>query len=92
MTGMAKKRCFEVETPLGRLKVYAKQENDVPEDYPGVYVDLLGKDSDEAILLTCVEYNSAKQVLQTCVYGDGLVDTPTDVIEHQNLTFEEESL
>lgn len=85
-------RSFEVDTPLGKLKVYAKQEDDIPENFPGVYIDLIPVESNDTILLACVEYESTKQVIQTCVYGDGLTDEPTDVVEYQNLTAEENDL
>ena len=32
---MDMERSFEVDTPLGKLKVYAKQEDDVPENFRG---------------------------------------------------------
>lgn len=89
---MDMERSFEVDTPLGKLKVYAKQEDDVPENFPGVYIDLIRAESNDAVLLACVEYESAKQVIQTCVYGDGLTDEPTNVVEHQNLTEQEDDL
>ncbi len=89
---MEMERSFEVNTPLGKLKVYAKQEDDVPENFPGVFIDLIPADSNDTILLTCVEYESTKQVIQTCVYGDGLTDEPTNVVEHQNLPEEEDNL
>ena len=89
---MDMERSFEVDTPLGKLKVYAKQEDDVPENFPGVYIDLSPAESNDAVLLACVEYESAKQVIQTCVYGDVLTDEPTNVVEHQNLTEQEDDL
>ena len=72
---MEMERSFEVNTPFGKLKVYAKQEDDVPENFPGVYIDLIPAESDDTILLTC----------------DGLTDEPTNVVEHQNLTEEEDN-
>ncbi len=74
------KREFTVETPLGRLKVWAKQEQDSPADFPGVYIDLVhaGEDND---MLACVEYDSTNDRLQTCVYQPG-IDEPTAVITH----------
>ena len=47
---MEMERSFEVNTPLGKLKVYAKQEDDVPENFPGVYIDLIPADSNDTIL------------------------------------------
>ena len=60
-------RSFEVETPLGKLKVYAKQEDDIPDNFPGVFIDLIPADNEETVLLACIEYESTKQVIQTCV-------------------------
>lgn len=88
MSDMDERRSFEVETPLGKLLVYAKHATDAPQNYPGVFIDFLV--GSEPIPLACVEYNSAKELLQTCVYGDGLTDVPTDVVEHQNLILDEE--
>jgi len=76
-------RCFEIETPLGKLKVWAKHEKDTAEDFPGVYIDLVR--DDENILLACIEYDSCGEELQTCVYGDVLDDSPTDIVKHYNL-------
>lgn len=46
---MEMERSFEVNTPLGKLKVYAKQEDDASENFPGVYIDLIPADSNDAI-------------------------------------------
>ena len=78
------KREFFVDTPLGKIKVYSKHEKDCARDYPGVYVDFLGSDG-ELVPLACVEYDSSSDRLQTCVYGDGADDSPTEVVHHQNL-------
>ena len=61
-------REFFVDTPFGKIKVYAKTNVDDPDDYPGVYVDLVK--GDKLVQLACVEYDSVKEKLQTCVYGD----------------------
>ena len=76
-------REFFIDTPLGKIKVYAKTNADDPSDFPGVYVDLVKED--ELIQLACVEYESVYKKLQTCVYGDGLDDAPTVVVTHTNL-------
>ena len=34
------KREFYIDTPLGKLNVYAKADEDRPGDFPGVYIDL----------------------------------------------------
>ena len=75
-------RSFIIDTPLGKLHVHAKQERDLPEDFPGVYVDLQ-KDNGEEVLLACVEYESVTQRLQTCVYKREWEDEPSDVVEHE---------
>ena len=77
-----KPREFFVDTPLGKLKVWAKHKTDDPEDFPGVYVDLVYKDGEEDICLACVEYESSKEGLYTCVYGNVKDDSPTHVIRH----------
>ena len=86
---MEKARCFVVETPLGKLEVYAKHDkSDCAEDYPGVYIDYVRKDG-ATVVLACVEYDPSKEVLQTVVYGDCASDEPTEVVEHCNTDFEE---
>ena len=67
---MKEKREFIVETPLGKLKVYAKHESDNPADFPGVFVDLVREGEDDE-MLACVEYDSCSDTLQTCVYDVG---------------------
>lgn len=69
------KREFYVKTPLGDLHVYAKYENeDMMEDYPGVYVDLV-REGHEAEMLTCIEYDSGNGGMLTTAYDIGN-DTP----------------
>ena len=47
---MEKARCFVVETPLGKLEIYAKHDkSDCAEDYPGVYIDLCGVRSEQGV-------------------------------------------
>lgn len=86
------KREFFVDTPLGKLRVWAKHpEGDCAEDYPGVYIDFVpivdGKPEPEFkhIPLATVEYDTVDGVIQSCVYGDGRSDTPTEVVKHKNL-------
>ena len=79
-----KSREFYVNTPLGRLKVWAKQDIDNPEDYPGVFVDYIDKDGKD-IRLCCTEYDSVNKAIYTHVYGNGNSDSPTDSIYHENL-------
>lgn len=79
-----KSREFYVNTPLGRLKVWAKYDIDNPEDFPGVFVDFIDKDG-ENICLCCTEYDSVNKAIYTHVYGNGNSDSPTDSIYHENL-------
>lgn len=74
------KRGFFIETPIGKLKVYAKHNVDSPEDYPGVYIDLVREDGG-LDMLACVEYDSCREQLQTCVYQPG-TDESCELIVH----------
>ena len=86
---MTEKRAFIVHTPLGDLKVYAKNEKaNCAEDYPGVYIDYVRNDG-ATVALTCVEYDPCTKMIQTVVYGDCASDEPTEVVEHYNTDFEE---
>lgn len=76
------KRIFFVDTPLGKLKVYAKHRTDTPDDYPGVFVDFVTPACPEGDMLTCVEYDSSDKLLQTCVYQPGF-DSPVEVVKHK---------
>lgn len=77
-------REFIVDTPLGKIKVYAKHPKDHPADFPGVFVDFVEPNGD-LVPLACVEYDSGDNRLQTCVYGDGSNDSPTEVVHHEKL-------
>ena len=79
-----------MDTPLGKLKIYAKHEKDCPADYPGVYVDFV-EPSGEQVMLACVEYVPSDIRIQTCVYGDGNSDSPTEIVHHENLNVDEYS-
>lgn len=74
-------REFYVYTPLGKLRVWAKHTSDDPDDFPGVYVDLVSQDGDFGELLACVEYDSIEKGLQTCVYQP-YQDAPASVVKH----------
>lgn len=76
-------REFFVETPLGKLRIWAKHETDTPEDFPGVYVDIIHNvnGEEESDLLCCVEYDSCQHRLQTCVYDIGC-DDPLEVVKY----------
>ncbi len=75
------KREFYIDTPVGRLHVYAKSNVD-----PGVYIDLVGvPDADGELmdeLLCCVEYESYTGVLQTVVYQPG-DDEPVSILKYE---------
>lgn len=75
------KREFFVDTPLGKLHVYAKHETDSPEDFPGVFVDLITPAYPEGDCLVCTEYESCNKLIQTCVYQPN-EDEPVEVIIH----------
>lgn len=54
---MNKARRFVIETPLGKLEVYAKHDkSDCAEDYPGVFIDFVREDG-ATVVLACVEYD-----------------------------------
>ena len=74
-------REFSIDTPLGRLRVWAKHKIDTAEDFPGVYIDLVGSDNGCDDMLACVEYDSIAGELQTCVYQPGM-DEPVSVVIH----------
>lgn len=74
-------RCFYIDTPIGQLKVYAKSDTDHPDDYPGVYIDIVSPDNPgNSEMLCCVEYESIGNHLQTCVYQP-YKDEPVAIIE-----------
>ena len=57
---MNKARHFVIETPLGKLEVYAKHDkSDCAEDYPGVFIDFVREDG-ATVVLACVEYDPDK--------------------------------
>lgn len=75
------KREFYVETPLGKLKVWAKHEVDCAPDFPGVYIDLV-RDGEDDEMLACVEFESCDGYLQTVVYQPG-IDEPDSITIHE---------
>jgi len=80
------KREFYVDTPLGKLHVYAKTEDDNPDDFPGVYVDLI-REGRRDELLACVEYHSFAKIMESCLYDVDVREEP--VVKHPH-TLEEE--
>lgn len=75
------KRCFYIDTPLGKLRVYAKHDEDCAADYPGVFIDFVKDERDYGEMLCCVEYESACNRLQTVAYQPD-ADEPEAVIVH----------
>lgn len=76
------KREFYVNTPIGRIKVWAKYEHDYEDDYPGVYIDFIpngttdeGYSNDQ---VCTVEYNPGEGCIKTVVYQKN-VEEPMDV-------------
>lgn len=86
---MNKARRFVIETPLGKLEVYAKHDkSDCAEDYPASLSTLYARMAPRSCW-ACVEYDPDKDLLQTVVYGDCASDEPTAIVEHYNTDFEE---
>lgn len=76
-------RDFIVKTPKGDLRVWAKMAVDDPEDYPGVYIDIVNPQGDGVDdLLCCVEYDTVADGIYARVYADG--DEPSDSIRFEN--------
>lgn len=84
------KREFYIDTPIGKLKVYAKHKKDCPADFPGVFVDLV-RDGDEDVLIACVEFDSCEKNLLATIYGQLYNDSPTDIrhIDVSNSVFQD---
>lgn len=80
-------REFFIDTPLGKLRVWAKHETDTADDFPGVYIDLVGSDNGCDDMLACVEYDSVDGNLQTCVYQPGM-DEPVSIVKHSTEALE----
>lgn len=82
---MENRREFYVDTPLGKLRVYAKYDCDKAEDYPGVYIDFVRTDENgfelypDDNMICCVEYDPEFGQIQThpyeyrCEYTAGTV-------------------
>lgn len=83
---MENKREFFVDTPMGQLRVYAKHANDHPEDYPGVYIDLIrpGVERIDSDPVCTVEYESCNKKLQTVAYNAEM-DVPVAVTVYDEL-------
>lgn len=83
---------FYVNTPIGRIRVGAKNPN-VAQDYPGVYVDYV-KESGELQPLACTEYDPSEETLCTEVFptqGACTRFAHDDICENkkQNLSWDE---
>lgn len=84
------KREFEVTTPIGNLRVYAKHDIDNPADYPGVWVEFISPYTKESVGLVCVEYCPGEEDCQNGYialrsYKDAEIDEPYDNITFENL-------
>lgn len=75
------KREFYIDTPIGKIRVWAKHDKDSPENFPGVYIDIVQNEGDYGDMLACIEYESIDKVIQTCVYQPGY-DEPVNIIKH----------
>ena len=54
-----------IKTPAGYLLVETKGAYD---EYPGVWVSLSADGEEEGELITCIEYDTLREVIQTCTY------------------------
>lgn len=88
-------RSFDVQTPAGIIRAYAKADygnpkakqdkfKNEPENFPGVFVDLV-LSTGESVILACTEWESCDKKLQTCVYGDCMADEPTFIGDYTNI-------
>jgi len=77
----APKREFYVDTPVGKLHVYAKHNVDSPEDFPGVFIDIC-REGEPDDMLVCTEWESCDKRLESCVYEAGK-DEPVFVFHHK---------
>lgn len=78
-----KNKDFYVETPRGRLHVYAKTEEVCPgaTDYPGVWIDWISPDTGEAMPLVCTEYCPIAKGIYSRLY-DGC-DESAESLRHE---------
>lgn len=76
-------REFFVDTPLGKLRVWAKSDVDDASDYPGVYIDLIPKnkpvDFADDYMIACIEYDSSDNKIQSCLYQP-TIDEPVEIV------------
>ena len=89
---MENKRKFYVDTPLGKIKVWANHDYcapdkaDNPDDFPGVYIDFIpnGKRDccEDKYMVAVVEYDSCQKCIQTCVYQPS-DDAPVAIIKRE---------
>lgn len=99
---MENKRVFYVDTPFGKLKVWAKHDTSIgefddPEDYPGVYIDLVRTGVDPKAtshpMVCCVEYDPGNSCIRTTAWnvnGVNYVDEQNDPdVDFDNCTIEE---
>jgi hypothetical protein len=83
-------RVFYVELPIGRLKIWAKADwgdianDDNPEDFPGVFIDLELPNKD-TIMLACIEWESCSKEIQACIYSNCMNEDPTYIITYEDI-------
>lgn len=79
------KQEFFVETPLGKLHVYAKTEDKCSgaTDFPGVWIDWINPDTGEANPLVCTEYDPIAKGVYSHLY-DGC-DEPAESLRHESI-------
>lgn len=76
------RREFYIETPIGKLKVYAKHpDGDCEQDYPGVFIEWVDGDKSFGETLCCVEYDSSTGIMITSVY-EPYEDKPLGIIKY----------
>lgn len=81
------RREFYINTPVGKLHVWSKHEEDNELNFPGVYIDLVTDHGDE--MLACVEYESMERLIQTCIYHPK-EDVPTYIVKYNTDDFKDE--
>lgn len=83
---MENKRVFFVDTPIGRIKVWAKYLDDNSDDFPGVYIDFIPNNKRDTEWsndqICCVEYNPIDECIKSVLYQPGN-DDPTDIVAYE---------
>ena len=69
---------LKVKTPMGTLIA----QPTLDEEYPGIFIDLKGTNTDCHLNLVCTEYNPDKENLITHVWDDAEQEDPTYDLQH----------